>query len=347
MKCKNYTIFFNDWTALQSLVNNEKYSQVLVIVDENTEKYCLPIFSEYIKTPFSTIQITSGEQHKTIATCQYIWDRMIQLGADRHSLCVNLGGGVIGDMGGFTAATFMRGMDFIQLPTTLLSLVDASVGGKLGIDFHEYKNLVGIIKDPNGVFIFPEFLKTLPKDQIRSGFAEVIKHGLIADAPIFEELSQLSSLDEVDWTPIIEASVAIKRSVVEDDPLERGHRKILNFGHTLGHAIESICLSSDQPLLHGDAIAIGMIMETHLSYAKGYVSIEACDRVKTSILKIFGHHPDRIPTYEEIFPVMLHDKKNKGGSIKFSLLKKIGTANINQEVTPKHIQDAIEYYCKR
>lgn len=344
MKCKNYTIYFNDWAALEAVIDDSKYSQVLVIVDENTDKYCLPIFSEHIKTPFSIIRIASGEQHKTIATCQDIWSRMIELGADRHSLCVNLGGGVIGDMGGFTAATFMRGMDFIQLPTTLLSQVDASVGGKLGIDFHEYKNLVGIIKDPNGVFIFPEFLNTLPKDQIRSGFAEVIKHGLIADAPIFEELSRLSSLDAVDWTPIIEASVSIKKFVVEQDPLERGHRKILNFGHTLGHAIESICLSSANPLLHGEAIAIGMVMETHLSYAKGYVSLEACDKVKASILQTFGHHPDRIPTYEDILPVMLHDKKNKGGSIKFSLLEAIGTANINQEVTPNQIQEAIQYY---
>ena len=179
IRCKTYLIHINNWEAINDYISDGGYSSVFLIVDNNTLQYCLPLFEEKINTDFHVIVTQSGEEHKTIDSCQYIWDKMIDLGADRHSLCINLGGGVIGDMGGFTAATFMRGMDFIQVPTTLLSQVDASVGGKLGIDYNNYKNLIGIILNPGGVFIFTDFLKTLPYRQLLSGFAEVVKHGLI------------------------------------------------------------------------------------------------------------------------------------------------------------------------
>ena len=193
--CSDYSIFINDYDALSQKLNDNKYSKRIIIVDENTKRECLSEIKALSTLPLEVIEIESGEKNKTLDTCQKIWDRMIEIGADRHSLCINLGGGVIGDMGGFAAATFMRGMDFIQVPTTLLSQVDASVGGKLGIDYHRYKNLIGSIISPNGVYIFTDFLTTLPYRQLLSGFAEIIKHALIHDKEAFDQYVKFVNLD--------------------------------------------------------------------------------------------------------------------------------------------------------
>ena len=245
IECNTYDIFINDWSAINQYITTGNFSSIFVIVDDNTLKYCLPLFEEKVNASFRVICIQDGEQHKNIDTCMFIWNKMIELGADRHSLCINLGGGVIGDMGGFVACTFMRGMPFTQVPTTLLSQVDASVGGKLGIDYNDYKNLIGIIQNPGAVFMYTDFLKTLPYRQLLSGFAEIIKHGLIRDKQAFERLTKVESLSNIDWEELIHESVLIKQKVTEEDPYERGLRKILNFGHTLGHAIESNALSND------------------------------------------------------------------------------------------------------
>jgi 3-dehydroquinate synthase len=344
IKCKEYTIHFNNWDALNDYILNGSFSSIFVLLDNNTLNYCLPLFAEKFIYEFQAIVIQSGEEHKNIKTCEFIWDRMIKLGADRHSLCINLGGGVIGDMGGFAACTFMRGMDFIQVPTTLLSQVDASVGGKLGVDYKNIKNLIGLIQNPGGVFIFTDFLKTLPYDQLLSGFAEVIKHGLINDAEAFEKMTKLDSLSNINWEDLVYASVLIKKSITEVDPYERGLRKILNFGHTLGHAIESYLLAQKTPLLHGQAVAIGMIMETHLSYQKDFLPLEDVKKVKSKIISLFGHHPQLIPDNESLLNLMSSDKKNRAGKIKFSLLQKLGAGNFDQEATKKEIINAIAFY---
>jgi 3-dehydroquinate synthase len=344
LKCKSYSIYLNHWEALNDYITSGNYSSLFVIVDKNTLQYCLPLFEEKVEAPFQLIITESGEENKTLNSCQIIWDRMISLGADRHSLCINLGGGVIGDMGGFAASTFMRGMDFIQVPTSLLSQVDASVGGKLGVDYKNYKNLIGIIKNPGSVFIFTDFLKTLPYKHLLSGFAEVIKHGLIRDIESFQNLTHTDSLSNINWEDLIYASVNIKQLITEEDPYERGIRKILNFGHTLGHAIESYALGNNGQLLHGEAIAIGMIMETHLSFQKGYISIKEAQDVKDKILKLYGHHPSVIPKLESLLELMSKDKKNKGGIIKFSLLQKLGEGNFDQKVTKNEIEKAVIFY---
>jgi len=344
ISCNTYEIHINNWEVINDYVSKGGYSSIFVLVDNNTLQYCLPLFEEKFDSEFKVILIQSGEEHKDLKTCKYIWDKMIELGADRHSLCINLGGGVIGDMGGFAASTFMRGMDFVQMPTTLLSQVDASVGGKLGIDYENYKNLIGIIKNPGAVFMYTDFLKTLPYNQLLSGFAEVVKHGLIKDFKAFTRLTKLDSLTDINWEGLVHDSVIIKKSVTEEDPYERGLRKILNFGHTLGHAIESHALSSGTPMLHGEAIAIGMIMETHLSHQKRYLSLEDADFVKSKILTLFGHHPDFIPNTNALLEIMSKDKKNKRGLIKFSLLQKLGEGNFDQEVTIDEIENAISFY---
>ena len=344
IECNTYDIFINDWTAINEYIASGKYSSILVIVDDNTLTYCLPLFEEKVDASFQVICIPDGEQHKNIDTCKFIWDKMIQLGADRHSLCINLGGGVIGDMGGFVACTFMRGMGFIQVPTTLLSQVDASVGGKLGIDYNNYKNLIGIIQNPGAVFMYTDFLKTLPYKQLLSGFAEIIKHGLIRDELAFQKLTKVDSLSNIDWEELIHESVLIKKNVTEEDPYERGLRKILNFGHTLGHAIESNALSNNIELLHGEAIAIGMIMESHLSHQKGFIDLNEAELVKERIRFLFGHHPSIIPHTDLLLSLMAKDKKNRSGVIKFSLLETLGEGNFDQEVTTSEINAAISFY---
>jgi len=213
IKCKSYSIYLNDWKSLKEFIEKGAYSTLLVLVDENTDLACLPTFKAEIDKEIHVVEIKSGESNKDISTCQKIWDQMLSAGADRHSLCINLGGGVIGDMGGFTAATFMRGMDFIQIPTTLLSQVDASVGGKLGVDYHGYKNLIGIIKPPKAVFIFTEFLNSLPYRHLLSGYAELLKHGLIANQNVYKRLSALISLESVNCETIVKESVINKKNI--------------------------------------------------------------------------------------------------------------------------------------
>ena len=341
--CSTYDIHINNWDALNQFVAANEYSSIIVIVDENTTEYCLPTFAGVFQHKYDIIEIESGEINKDLETCNGIWESMLDFGADRHTLCINLGGGVIGDMGGFAASLYMRGMDFIQVPTTLLSQVDASVGGKLGVDFHTLKNLIGVIRNPQGVFIFTEFLKTLPKPQLVSGYAEVLKHGLIRDKEAFRN-DTTADLSQIDWEALIYHSVNIKKTVTDEDPEERGLRKILNFGHTLGHAIESYNLDTPTHLLHGEAIAIGMIMESHLSHQLGYLGFDEVQVIKQSIINIYGHHPERIPDVETLLNIMSKDKKNKSGKILFSLLEKIGNGNYNQSVTINQISSAIGYY---
>jgi len=344
INCKNYNIHINNWDAVHQYIEQGEYSSIIIIVDENTSEHCLPIFAGHLRQKFDIIEIESGEVNKDLDTCKGIWETMLDFGADRHSLCINLGGGVIGDMGGFAASTYMRGMDFVQVPTTLLSQVDASVGGKLGVDFKTYKNLIGVIRNPGAVFMFTDFLKTLPPLQMRSGLAEVIKHGLIRDADAYYNDVKQAQSDNIDWEQLVYDSVLIKKSVTDEDPEERGLRKILNFGHTLGHAIESHNLDMPTHLLHGDAIAIGMVLEAHLSYQLGYITKEEIDHIKSSIIDIYGHHTDRIPDIDTLLGLMSKDKKNKGGVIMFSLLEKIGVGNYNQEVSREDIKLAVEFW---
>ena len=344
INCKAYNIYIDQWIILKEYIE-KPYSKRIIIVDENTSLHCLPILNQKVESDYGIISIPSGEEHKTLDTAKYIWQEMLRLEADRHSLCINLGGGVIGDMGGWTAASFMRGMDFIQVPTTLLAMVDASVGGKLAIDFEGYKNLIGLIKNPNAVFIFPEFLHTCSSRLIRSGMAEVLKHGLIQDNSYWEKVKEYQPDSETDWPTWIYESVMIKKEVTEEDPTEKGLRKILNFGHTLGHAIESLSFSHNEPLMHGEAIAIGMICESYLSFSKGFLSENQLSEISTSIIQVYGKENEYIPPYKNLKNLLSKDKKNVSGSVMYSLLESIGKANYNQEVTEHEVKASLEYYC--
>lgn len=344
IQCKNYNIHINNWHNFATFVKDLKASNIFILTDENTEKYCLLHLLENLDHEAQIIRIPSGEQNKNLNSCQQVWTKLMQYGADRHSLLINLGGGVIGDLGGFCAATYMRGIRFIQIPTTLLSQVDASVGGKLGIDLMGFKNMVGLIQDPTAVYIFTDFLHTLPADQIRSGYAELLKHGLIADKPAWQNLSQKNNISGLDYESLVYESVKIKKNVTEQDPYEKGLRKILNFGHTIGHAVESYWMDSSTPLLHGEAIAIGMVSEAFLSYRVGKISEDELFDIRNAIIRIYGHHPKFVKPAYDLIEIMKGDKKNLKGSIRFALLESVGKACYDVQVDKNTIEESFVFY---
>jgi 3-dehydroquinate synthase len=345
IKLNDYNIYVgeNSWVTLATYVT--KYAKVFVIVDENTQRDCLPILKLNLPNiDFNIILIPSGELQKNIETCQIIWRTMMDNEANRNALTINLGGGVIGDMGGFCASTFKRGMDFIQIPTTLLSQVDASIGGKLGIDFQNIKNSIGLFANPKAVFVNPIFLNTLPQREIRSGFAEIIKHALIVDSEQWQVLKIITDLTKVNWSERLIPSLNIKKTVVEADPFEKGWRKALNFGHTIGHAVESLLLESTTPLLHGEAIAIGMICESYLSHKILGMSKANLDEICDFILKIYGKVDITMLGNHALLNLMKQDKKNDANVINFTLLNQIGDANVNQTTNENRITESINFY---
>jgi 3-dehydroquinate synthase len=314
----NYSAWIGENSLSRLDVSN--YSKVGILVDENTKRDCLHKLPKIENSII--IEVTSGEINKSISSCNYIWEQLSEHNFDRDSLLINLGGGVIGDMGGFCASTYKRGIDFIQIPTTLLAMVDASVGGKLGVDFNGLKNQVGLFSNPKAVLINPEFLQTLQEDQLKSGFAEVVKHALISDKNLWKEIISVP-FNEMNWEEIIETSINIKNKIVISDPFEKGERKKLNFGHTFGHAIESYYLQKGTPILHGEAVFMGIITESELS------SLTDSDKnqIKNYILSNF--QLPHFPSKSELLSFMINDKKNLNKKINFSLLTEIGNCTIN------------------
>lgn len=328
-------------------VLQQSWSAVFVLVDENTRFCCYPLIAPILPVDHELIIIQAGEIHKNLQTCALIWQALTDAQADRNALLINLGGGVIGDMGGFCAATYKRGIQFVQVPTTLLSQVDASVGGKLGIDFQGFKNHIGIFREPAYVLIDTHFLDTLPLRELRSGFAELLKHGLIADAQAWQELCQPSDFQTIDWKKVVPHSVAIKQSVVAQDPTEKGLRKILNFGHTIGHAIESYFLENqpeENKLLHGEAIAIGMIAEAWLAVHKTLLPQESYEEIRNYLLSLYGKVPIPQDAIPDMARLALQDKKNQNGIIFLSLIDTIGSCQFNVPATQAEIEEAIWVY---
>ena len=342
MTAPNVTITDNIAETLSQFLRAESFSKIAVLVDENTQLHCYPVIASHLPN-HSVCQVESGEVHKNLATCIRIWEHLTEHQFDRKALLINLGGGVIGDMGGFCAATYKRGIRFINIPTTLLSQVDASVGGKLGIDFHGYKNHIGLFQEPLRVMIDATFLKTLPIRELRSGFAETIKHSLIADADYWPTIRD-TPFEQQDWQQIIAHSVAIKSKVVAEDFRESGRRKILNFGHTIGHAVESHFLDTKRPFLHGEAIAIGMIAEGFLS--ERHTKLPSADKeaVKAFLLKTYGYHPIPEEALVDIIALAGQDKKNTQAKIQCTLLERIGRATFDIPITEKDIEAGIAYY---
>lgn len=340
---KDFEIYFGTdvLEKLAEILINKEYSKVFVLVDNNTKNYCWPILSPYLVN-FQLIEIEAGESNKNLHNAEKIWTRLQQFQADKHAVIINLGGGVISDLGGFVAATYKRGIDFINIPTTLLGMVDASIGGKLGIDLHSLKNAVGVIKNPKYIFIDPIFLNTLPANERRNGLAEVCKHALIDDKSLFEKLLYIEEKENLD--ALLFQSIKIKVKIVKKDPFEKDLRKSLNFGHTVGHAIETFSLKNDSnPLKHGEAIAIGMICEAYMSAAIQGLTSSELKSICKYFLNRFPKYKGKLPE-NELIEYMRNDKKNEEGFINFTLLKKIGKAKINCHCHDELIKKSLAFY---
>ncbi len=326
------------WRFLTDLLENER---AIILCDSNTNQ-CFEYL--HVACPKSAelpvILMPAGEQYKTLKTCEMVWHQLTEFGADRSTILVNLGGGVVTDLGGFAASTFMRGIRFVNIPTSLLGMVDAAIGGKTGVDFGGLKNMVGTFSQPEAVLINSNFLKTLPARQYRNGLAEVLKHAFISDSSIL-------NLMDANEDELISRSVQVKLDIVKRDEFESGERKKLNFGHTIGHAIESYFLETDKPVLHGEAIAAGMILESWISHKVADLSNAELNSICTAIDSIFSKIPISETDWSSIKKLLIYDKKNRDGQVQFVLLRAIGGAVTDQSVPEELLNQAFHFYTAR
>ncbi|MCK4661674.1 MAG: 3-dehydroquinate synthase [Bacteroidales bacterium] len=333
----------------RNIIKKYETNKIFVLVDENTNKFCFPVLRKIIKNEdILLIKIKSGEDNKSIEAVIKIWDFLSNNGANRKSLLVNLGGGMVCDIGGFAASTFKRGIDFINIPTTLLAQVDASIGGKTGFNFNKLKNEIGLINPSVHIIIDTIFLKTLDKKNILAGYAEMMKHALISDENHWNEIKNIDifSISKSGLTDIIKKSINIKKQIVIKDPYEKGIRKALNFGHTFGHAFESFALSKNQQLLHGEAVALGIIPELFLSYKKLGFSYNKLEEISNFIISKYSKFPIMPSEYTQIINFMKHDKKNEDNRIMFTLLENIGNVKIKTYCSENEIIEALDFYNK-
>ncbi|MFD2518694.1 3-dehydroquinate synthase [Salinimicrobium flavum] len=345
----NNAVFFNEegYRHLNLFLTGKNFSKIFILVDSNTHEFCLSSFLNRLQTTvgIEVVEMDAGEENKNLETCMGIWRVLTELGADRKSLLINLGGGVVTDLGGFVAATFRRGISCIHFPTTLLAMVDAAVGGKNGVNLDNLKNQVGVISPPEMVVADTSFLQTLPAAEMRSGLAEMLKHGLISDIKYWKKLVNLKDLDLSQLDELILESIEIKQGIVKQDPREEGLRKSLNFGHTLGHAIESLFMEKpSEKLLHGEAVAIGMVLAAYLSHRLEDLSKESMEEIRERILSLYGQVDIPAEDQEKIIDLLKFDKKNEGGKINFVLLRKIGDPVIDRQVPNDLLYDAFRYY---
>jgi 3-dehydroquinate synthase len=336
------TIGASPQDLITGFLSEKAYSSVVLLTDSNTHLHCLPVLGNSLPPGIESLTIPAGEEHKNLQSCQMVWEHLTHQQLDRHSLLIVLGGGVLGDLGGFCAATYKRGIDFVLMPTTLLAQVDASIGGKLGIDFLNYKNHIGVFCEPAATLISPAFLKTLPERELRSGFAEVIKHCLISDKGMWDSIRS-KPFQSQDWDSLIQHSVSFKKEVVKNDPKEKGLRKVLNFGHTVGHALESYFLNSGNRIFHGEAIAIGMIAESFIACKKRLISESELNQI-TAYLKQTYSAVTLPANRNGILELMSQDKKNRGNKILMALTEGIGRAKWDVEVSLDEIVASLDYY---
>ena len=343
-------IFTNDVAeAIDNIANKINAPQVYVLVDVNTHRYVLPVLKEKSKTISAAkiITIKSGDVNKNLESLAFIWEQLCNSGATRKSLLINIGGGVITDIGAFAGATFKRGIRFINVPTTLLSAVDAAVGGKTGINFNGFKNEVGVVCEAEAVIISTLFFKTLPTEELLSGYAEMIKHGLIAGRDVYSRLLayDISNSDNGEQLlSLLEESVMVKKKIVEEDPTEKGIRRALNLGHTAGHAFESLALKREDPIPHGYAVAWGLVVEIILSHSQlGFPSADL-QQLAAYIYDKYGSLEITCNDYPALLDFMHHDKKNESTEINFTLLGNVGDVHIDCNSSEEEIKAALDIF---
>lgn len=330
--------------ALETAIAAVEHDKLFMLTDDTTLRLCAPVVQS-IADRAGMIAIPAGDTNKGLESMAHVWGELQHMDATRHSLMVNLGGGMVTDLGGFAASTFKRGIKFINIPTTLLSMVDASVGGKTGVNFGGLKNEIGVFNNADCVILDTVFLKTMDSENLRSGYAEMLKHGLINDKRMWAELMNydISSPDLTELQRMVAESVQVKERIVIEDPLEHGIRKALNLGHTMGHAFESFAMKRT-PILHGYAVAYGIICELYLSAKKTGFPTDKLHQTVSYIHEHYGTLPITCNDYDELLALMKHDKKNVAGTINFTLLGNIGDIRINQTATREEIMEALDFF---
>ncbi len=335
-------------TQLLKEIEGVDEKQIFVLTDSVTREKCLPLLQVSKLCNAHIITIPNGDDSKNLESLATIWTYLSTHGGTRHSLMINLGGGMITDIGGFAASTFKRGIQYINIPTTLLSIIDAAVGGKTGINFNGLKNEIGVINPAKTVLIDVQFLKTLDKENILSGYAEIVKHGLISNADHLKEVVNFD-FENIDWRKlrdIVETSVAVKERIVEIDPKEKGIRKALNLGHTVGHAFESYSYTTKRPILHGHAVALGLVCELYLSHKKMNFPKEILLNILKFIKENYSGFVITCKDYDALYELMTHDKKNTSNQVNFTLLRGVGEIEINQIIDKKEILESLDFYCE-
>lgn len=332
--------------ALTNAIEECQPDRIFVLTDETTHRLCLPVVSGFeCMKDTKEIVIKAGDQNKSLEAVSHVWSQLQQMGTTRHSLLINLGGGMVTDLGGFAASTFKRGISLVNIPTTLLSMVDASVGGKTGFNFGGLKNEIGVFRNASTVILDTVFLKTMDAENILSGYAEMLKHGLINNEKMWGQLINFNveQPDLKQLQDMVAESVAVKERIVEEDPTEKGIRKALNLGHTIGHAFESLAMQR-KPALHGYAVAWGLVCELYLSAIKTGFPVDKMRQTVRFILDHYGRMPIICDDYPILLELMTHDKKNMAGQINFTLLSGIGEIRINQTATKEEIEEALDFY---
>lgn len=344
---QNVIICTNLQSDLAAAIARCPHDRLFVLLDVTTEQLCWPVVKDFdCLKGAQTIVIGAGDEHKTLNTLAAVWTALQEGGASRHSLLINLGGGMVTDLGGFAASTFKRGLQFINIPTTLLAMVDASVGGKTGINFGGLKNEVGVFNSASSVLLDTQFLRTLDHNNICSGYAEMLKHGLISSEAHWAELVRFD-LDAPDLDALqqmVAHSVSIKEKIVTEDPTEKGIRKALNLGHTAGHAFESFALAKKEPVLHGYAVAWGLVCELYLSAVRTGFPQDKLRQTLHFVKANYGVFAITCKDYEQLYAFMTHDKKNQGGIINFTLLGGIGDIRINQSASKNEIFEMLDFF---
>jgi 3-dehydroquinate synthase len=348
IKSTSYSVYIGDksFDALNAFLKKSSYTNYFLICDEHTFEHCLPslLFNCAILNEAEIIELESGEQNKNMETCMQVWGALTDAGADKKSLIINLGGGVISDLGGFVASTFKRGIDFINIPTTLLSMVDASIGGKTGVDFDGIKNHIGTTYEPKGVYVNPVFLESLAERHIRNGYAEVIKIALVADLDFWNDIKQSSTTPHFYSEELITHAIELKNAIVKKDLHEQDLRKSLNFGHSVGHALESALLKQNNDILHGEAVAFGIMIESMIAYQLKCITKKDMNEICRYIDAIYTKIKLSAETKKLLLEYIFHDKKNEDGNLNFALPNSIGSYSLQKGITEEQIKEAIAMY---
>jgi len=328
---------------LEKLFAANHEADLWLLCDRNTRKHCLPLLQPLLPKSTRILCLPAGEKSKSLESAAIIWKELSKKAADRHALLLCLGGGMICDLGGFAASVYKRGIRFVLLPTSLLAMADACLGGKTGVDFEGFKNQLGTFSNPDEIILIPDFLRTLPEEDLLSGMAEISKHALCGNSAVWNDLRK-AEVHRQNWPALIEASLRFKQSIVEEDPLEKGKRKVLNAGHTLGHALESFFLASGNPQPHGYCVAAGLVMEGRIALEKGLLSETELLQVEEFVYAEFGMLPLKKKDIPKVISFCRQDKKNRGGKILASLYGPAGTCSIDQEISEDEIRLALRYY---